>query len=160
MRRRLVLAIFAVGLLATGLATAGVDRTWSTHLNGRQEVPSTMSKAQGQTILRLSKDGASLRYKLVLANIEDVTMAHIHMGPPGANGPVVAWLYPDGPPPLLVSGRSDGVFAEGVLTSAELVGPLAGQPLSGLVELLSKGQAYVNIHTDGFPGGEIRGNVG
>ena len=52
---------------------------------------------------------------------------------------------------------------------ANLVGPLAGQPLSAMVEALNSGNAYVNVHTnDGvppagtgpgdLPGGEIRGN--
>ena len=68
------------------------------------------------------------------------------------------------------NGRLDGVIAEGVITSANLLGSLAGQPLSALVTLISNGGAYVNVHTnDGvsptnsgpgdFPGGEIRGQI-
>lgn len=99
-------------------------------------------------------------------------MAHIHMARPGVNGLIVVWLYPStavAPGPL-GAGRTDGVLAEGTITAANLVGPLAGQPLSALIAALNGGTAYVNIHTnDGvgdintgpgdFPGGEIRGDV-
>jgi hypothetical protein len=63
------------------------------------------------------------------------------------------------------------VIAEGTFTAANLVGPLAGHPLSELLDAIASGNAYVNIHTndgvDGtntgpgdFPGGEIRGQLG
>lgn len=34
---------------------------------------------QGQAILQFSKDGMQLTYKLITANIENITMAHIHL---------------------------------------------------------------------------------
>jgi hypothetical protein len=59
---------------------------FKTHMTGGEEVPSNTSRAQGQTILRLSADGTELSYKLIVANIRNVTQAHIHMAPAGANG--------------------------------------------------------------------------
>jgi hypothetical protein len=56
-----------------------------------------------------------------VANIENVVAAHIHLAPAGVNGPVVAFLFSGAP-----SGRSNGVLAEGTITAANLVGPLAG----------------------------------
>jgi hypothetical protein len=132
---------------------------FKTHMTGGEEVPSNASRAQGQTMLRLSADGTELSYKLIVANIRNVTMAHIHVAPAGANGPVVAWLYPSGPPPQLIPGRTQGVLREGVITGASLVGPLAGQPLSALMDAINEGRAYVNVHTSQFPPGEIRGQI-
>ena len=159
MRTRLVLTVFVLGLVAVGLAAAGMNRNWSTHLDGATEVPANDSAGQGQAILHLSKDGTSLDYKLIVANIENVTQAHIHLGAPGVNGPVVAWLYPSGPPAQLIPGRSDGVLGQGTITAASLVGPLAGAQLSVLVEALRSNGAYVNVHTSQLPPGEIRGNI-
>jgi hypothetical protein len=135
------------------------NRNFVTHLSGDEEVPPADTKAQGQAIFQLSKDGTQLSYKLIVANIENVTMAHIHVAPAGVNGPVVVWLYPSGPPPQLIPGRSNGVLATGVITAANLVGQLAGQPLNNLVAAMRAGNTYVNVHTSQYPGGEIRGQI-
>jgi CHRD domain len=172
MRARMVGFVFVLGLVAVGVAVAGVNRNWSTHANGSLEVPARDTSAQAQAIFHLSPDGAELQYKLIAANIENVFMAHIHINQPGVNGPIAVWLYPSTAtvPGPTGSGRIDGVIAEGTITAANLVGPLASQPLSALVTALDTGNAYVNVHTsDGvapadtgpgdFPGGEVRGDV-
>ena len=139
----------------------------STHLNGHEEVPARDTQAQGQAILKVSQNGLTITYKLIVANIENVVASHIHVGAVGVNGPVVAFLAGPFNPG---GGRTDGVLAEGTITAANLMGPLAGQPLSALIAQLAAGTAYVNVHTnDGvaptnsgpgdFPGGEIRGQI-
>ena len=150
----------------TGTASAD-NRNFSVHLSGDEEVPARATLAQGQAIFHLSADGTALEYKLIVANIDNVVASHIHVGPAGANGPVVAFLYGPAAPG---GGRIDGVIAEGTITAANLVGPLAGHPLSDLIAQMEAGNAYVNVHTnDGvaptdtgpgdFPGGEIRGQI-
>jgi hypothetical protein len=121
----------------------------------------------------VSDDGQSVDYKLIASNIDNAFMAHIHMGSSTVAGPIVVWLFPSTAPVPgpLGSGRHDGVLAEGTFTAANLVGPLAGHPLSDLLAAIQSGNAYVNVHTnDGqgaantgpgdFPGGEIRGQLG
>jgi hypothetical protein len=159
MRTRVVLLAFILGLVAVGMAAAGLNGRWSTHATGDGEVPPNASRAQAQANLKLSEDGLSLSYKLNVANIENVLQAHIHLAAAGANGPIVAWLYPSGPPAQLISGRSSGTLGEGTITAARLVGPLAGQPLSALVDAIDAGNAYVNVHTSQFPPGEVRGQL-
>jgi hypothetical protein len=156
-------------LIATTVVFAAT-RNFRTHLNASFEVPANGSHAQGQAIFKLSKDGNALEYKLNVANIQNVTQAHIHTAAPGVNGPIVAWLYPSAPPQQQIPGRFDGTLAEGTITAANLVGPLAGGSLSDLIALMENGAAYVNVHTNDlmdppntgpgdFPGGEIRGNL-
>ena len=137
----------------------GHSGLFGTHMTGADETPPRPSKAQGQLTLWLSEDGSSLRYKLVVANIEDVTQAHIHLAPAGAPGPVIAWLYPAAPPAQHIPGQFQGVLAEGMITDANVVGPLAGQGLAGLIATINQGNAYANVHTVLFPPGEIRGQV-
>jgi CHRD domain-containing protein len=148
------------------------DVNLGTHLTGDEEVPARATRAQGQAIFRVSDDGLSVDYKLVVANIENAFMAHIHMAPAGTNGGIVVWLYPStavAPGPV-GQGRINGVIAQGTFTSANLVGALAGHPLSDLFAAIRAGNAYVNVHTDDgvapgntgagdFPGGEIRGQL-
>ncbi|HUG08292.1 MAG TPA: CHRD domain-containing protein [Acidimicrobiia bacterium] len=140
--------------------SANGPSNYRTHLTGAEEVPAVETRAQGQAIFKLSSDGTELHYKLIVANIVDVTQAHIHLGAAGVNGPVVAFLYPDGPPPLLIEGRFQGVLAEGVITADNLLGPLAGEQLSALIDAIEAGETYVNVHTVQNPGGEIRGQIG
>jgi hypothetical protein len=117
------------------------------------------TRATGQAVFRLSKDGTELDYRLIVGNIQDVTQAHIHLAPAGENGPVAAWLYPEGPPAQLIPGRSSGVLAVGTIQATDLVGPLAGASLDALVAQLRAGNAYVNVHTTAYPAGEVRGQI-
>jgi len=167
MSGRRLLGAFVLGLAAVGAAGAGLNANWSKHLTGAEEVPARATRAQGQVILHVAPDEQSIDYKLIATNIDNVVQAHIHVGPAGANGPIVAFLYGLVPPG---GGRQTGVLATGTITAANLVGPLAGQPLSALLTELRSGNAYANVHTnDGlgdpntgpgdFPGGEIRAQL-
>ena len=130
------------------------------------------SRARGSAVFQLSADGNELEYQLMVANIENAFMAHIHRAAKGVNGGIVVWLYPSTAttPGPVAGGRLDGVIAKGPIRASNLVGSLAGQPLTALINELKAGNAYVNVHTnDGvaptntgagdFPGGEIRGQI-
>ncbi|HUF27586.1 MAG TPA: CHRD domain-containing protein [Gemmatimonadaceae bacterium] len=140
---------------------------FGTPLSGREEVPVRPTRARGNAIFHVNAEGWSVSYKLIVANIENVVAANIHAGPRGENGPVVAWLYGPQQPG---GGRIQGVIGQGTIVANHLIGPLAGQDIDALVELMKSGNAYVNVHTnDGvgapnsgpgdFPGGEIRGQI-
>lgn len=147
----------SVPVYAHGMSQAPGPR--GTHMNGAENNPPTASKAQGQLNLRLVEGGTAVAYKLVVANIQDATQAHIHLGPPGEAGPAIAWLHPAAPPAQHIPGRFDGVLGEGILTDADVVGPLAGQGVAALLAAIRAGDAYANVHTVLFPSGEIRGQV-
>jgi hypothetical protein len=96
-----------------------------------------------------------------------VVQSHIHIGAAGTNGPISVFLY--GPVPA-GGGRVNGVLAQGTITAADFIGPLAGLTMADLIAAMQAGNAYVNVHTnDGvaptntgpgdFPGGEVRGQI-
>jgi CHRD domain len=184
-------SVYTAPLQVQAAQPEGIARNHRTHLSGDQEffpaapgVPTPAdSHAQGQAIFQIADDGLSFHYQLIASNIENITMAHIHCGPVGANGPIIVWLYPDptatGPLPG-GAGRHDGVLAEGTIVSGmalhvRTVGSSAVCPggVSSFADVLAKIQAnntYVNVHTnDGvdpgntgpgdFPGGEMRGQL-
>ena len=172
---RTALLVFVALFATAGIARAAVAN-YRTHLSGDHEVPPAgvviETNAQGQAIFQLSPDGSELSYKLIVANIENVFQAHIHIGPPGVNGPIAVWLYPSTTPGAgpLGQGRIQGPIAEGTITSANLVnqGATGITTLAQLIAAIEAGNAYVNVHTnDGvappntgpgdFPGGEVRG---
>ena len=138
---------------------AGTPHNLRTHLSGDEEVPARDTSAQGQAIFQVNGDGTAISYKLNVANIENVTQAHIHLAPAGTNGGIVVWLYPAAPPLQLIPGRTQGTLGEGEITAASLVGSLSGKPLSDLLDAIHDGRTYVNVHTLQFLPGEIRGQI-
>jgi hypothetical protein len=150
-----VLAAAVICIPANVVATPPQAKTFVAHLTGAQETPPNASAAQGQAIFHLNPDG-TLSYKLIVANIEGVFAAHIHVAMRHVAGPVVVFLYGPTPP----TGRVDGVLAEGTITAAGFKDGLAGKPMSALIAAIEGGDAYVNVHTlPAFPGGEIRGQL-
>jgi hypothetical protein len=136
-------------------------------LTGGDEVPANNTKARGNAGFSVSEDRSQIDYKLIVANIDNAFMAHIHIGAVGTNGPIVAFLFG---PIAPGGGTLNGLIAEGTITAANLIGPLEGHPLSDLLSAMQAGNAYVNVHTnDGvapantgpgdFPGGEIRSQI-
>lgn len=151
-----------VGTVATALPQV---LNMTTHMSTAEEVPVPNFDAiernpQGTTVLRLGNDG-NLTYRLNVANIENVTMAHIHLAPPGVPGPIVVWLYPSEPPfaPTPIPGFSNGPLASDTIIAGDLVGPLAGGTLDDLLDEIRAGNAYVNVHTVQNGPGEIRGQI-
>ncbi|MDP9382235.1 MAG: CHRD domain-containing protein [Chloroflexota bacterium] len=142
--RSLVLMLVAVLALAgASIPVSAANANYTAHLTADQETGAVESRAQGQFILRLQDDG-TFYYKLIVANIENVRAAHIHLGAPGQNGHVLVGLYsnPTG------TGRFSGVLAEGEFT-----------PTQEFLTALEAGNLYVNVHTLQYGGGEIRGQV-
>ena len=165
----------------------GIAKNHSTHLSGDQEVPTNDSQAQGQAIFKIADDGQSFHYKLIASNIENISMAHIHCGPAGMNGPIIVWLYPS---PTATSpltsvehlGRHNGVLAEGTIVSGTPlhvrpvdpgVNPACPDGVLTFADVLAQirdNNTYVNVHTNDdvappntgpgdFPGGEVRGQL-
>jgi hypothetical protein len=153
----IIVLLLAIGTFAT--VSADSKRTFVAPLSGAEEVPPVDTNARGLAQFHLSKDGTELSYRLIVANIEDVTQAHIHLAPAGQNGGVVAWLYPDGPPAQPIPGRTDGILATGVITGNDLVGAFVDEPLDTLIDAFVAGNTYVNVHTENYPPGEIRGQI-
>jgi hypothetical protein len=161
-----IVTILVIGSTSTSLAK-GERRLFFALATGSQEVPPRDTQAVGAAAFALSKDGDSLRYILGVKKIHNVVQAHIHLGRPGENGPVVAFLFGPVPPG---GGPISGMIAKGTITEANLIGPLAGHSLDDLVQEMKNGNTYVNVHTnDGidppntgpgdFPGGEVRGPI-
>lgn len=166
--RRKALAVGAGSMLAAGIMPSfGAAQQqepaefFLAGATGAQQVPPVETNAQGGALFALNEDGSRLHYTLAVNGLENTTMAHIHRGPPGENGPVVTWLYPapevQAPQPL--EGRFTGVLASDIVTEADLTGPLEGESLSTLIEEMTAGNTYVNVHTEEHEEGEIRGQI-
>ncbi len=131
----------------------GKEDNFTASLKGRNEVPPADTKGAGVAIVRISKDGNSIYYKLIVSNLKNVTAAHFHMAEEGMNGPVVAFLFSGS------VANQNGILAEGNITAEDLIGPLAGMSLDELSQRIRSGRIYINVHTVEIPSGAIRGQL-
>src|SRR5215213_11168480 len=126
-------------------------------LTGASEVPPVQTNASGFADLDVEMEEGQrvIDYHLYVSNIDRVTQAHIHQGNSSENGPIIVPLFNASSP----TGPLTGQLAEGHITPANFVGPLQGKQLDDLIALMQNETAYVNVHTEQNPQGEIRGTV-
>lgn len=91
-------------------------------------------------------------FKLNVANIDDVTGAHIHKAPRGSNGGIVVFLFGD---PLTDPVTVNGTLVEGTITPSDVI---AGD-FDELLTDMRAGNTYVQVHTGGSGTPEIRGQI-
>lgn len=150
-------------MLFTAVAFAGA--VWAAHGGAHKfeakfkAVPGVTTKAKGTTVFEVSKDGNVLHYEIRVADLNDVSMIHIHKIVDGKPGEILAWLYPATQPPVTWMGKYKGVLAAGVITTDQLEGSLKGKPVSDLVSEIQKGEVEVAVHTKQHPDGELLGFI-
>jgi hypothetical protein len=105
-------------------------------LSGGEEVPPLNVPGSGSGTIRVAEDG-SITGSVTTKDVEG-TMAHIHRGAKGTNGPVIV--------PLEKKGDTYSVPAGRKLTADQL-------------KDLKAGNLYVNVHTNRNKGGEVRGQL-
>lgn len=163
--KRAVIALAIPAAAVVGITTivgAGHENiVLQTELEGRNEVgDDAMSRAnvgdrngRGEAyVFGIDGDPTTLCYVLTVDDIGEAAAAHIHEGADGANGPVVVNLAAPG----------DGNSAD-CLTEGEMVGPNQDVPAfdgTTVAEVLGAPEDYyVNVHTELYPDGAIRGQL-
>lgn len=133
------------------------DETFSATLTGGGEVPAVTTAASGDVDFAHDVSEAELEFSLSVDDMTDITAAHIHLGEPGENGPVVAFLF-DPAAPITVNALT--IISSGEITAGD-VNTAQGfdGTFASLMEEIRAGRAYVNVHTVANPDGEIRGQI-
>jgi hypothetical protein len=140
------------------------SRKTTTQLIGYQEVPAISTEGGGTFRARLMDDAFTFRlsYDDLSSHVQQ---AHIHFGQKSVNGGIAVFLCSNLPaPPAGTAACPESGEVTGTITAAQVIGP-ANQGISAtefdeLLDAIRAGVAYVNVHTDTFPGGEIRGQLG
>lgn len=160
-----ILAIAGVlGLVfTTAIADEGAT-SFTTSMNGFQETPPVLTDANGT--FHATVQGNTLTYTETFGGLtSDVTQSHIHFGQRAVAGAFFVFLCsnlgngPAGTPACPVHGGTvtGTVSASSVVAVAKQ--NIAAGDFAALLRILRSGDAYVNVHTVNFPGGEIRGQV-
>jgi hypothetical protein len=134
--------------------------TFSAYLSGDQEVPpvvgmpgGTVALAAGTAALTANAAETEIQFEVAIEGIapSQITQAHLHVAPPGVNGPPIIFLT--GSPPFTLP-------LTGTLTEAGLLPNTVGiDNFADLIAAMEAGDVYVNVHTMDYPDGEIRGQV-
>ncbi len=136
-------------------------------LTGDQEVPPADTDAFGTATLMLNDAQDRLEISIEMTGIDldgnqtadtgdDLTVAHIHLGDFGENGPVVFGFV--GPNSDL-NGDLEIDPVAGTIVSAWDIDEGNNTTLTEQLGNLFTQGLYFNIHTEEFPGGEIRGQI-
>ena len=129
------------------------DNKFSTPLTGMEEVPPVNTNSTGIALFELVKN--NINFKINVTNLDNINAAHIHLGEFGQNGDIIFTLFKPATPIDVLNGT----LVEGKVTAADLQGPLKGKTVNDLVQLINNTKTYVNIHTEQYPNGEIRGQL-
>ena len=166
MRRRTTQAV-AAGAIAILLGAAGVtvagaddDDGVQARLKGFEEVPAVSTVASGKFEAEIDRAAQRIDYELSYSDLEaPVLFAHIHLGQRTANGGVAAFLCGGGGKPACPQSGT----VTGTIVPADVIGPasqgIAPGEFDELVTAIRAGVTYANVHSDKFPGGEIRGQI-
>jgi CHRD domain-containing protein len=145
----------SAALVSLNSIRAQEGEIFSSNLSGKDEVPPTSSNAVGWAKFQTNDNGTQISYWLNITGLNKITGSHIHTAGPGKNGDVVATLSGQ------ESTRDNNatLALRGNITKDNLEGPLKGKDISELESLMSDGNVYVNVHTEEFHDGAIRGQI-
>ena len=163
----LILIFALVGSAPPALAQPHGSREWlKAELSSFEQVPTVLASGHGDFTAVINPD-QSIAYRLSYADMSSgVTGAHLHFGASHTNGGVIAFLCGASARPCPRSGTLAGTLRPGDVSplpaghhDSVIPQGIATGDWTALVNALRSGDAYVNVHTQIFPSGEIRGQV-
>jgi len=111
-------------------------------LDGDQITPTVPTAASGTATMSLDQNDV-LSWSVTIANLTStMTNAHFHVGAAGTNG-----------------GVAFGIFGDLTQVGTDVTGSGTWAMSGGDVANLLAGDLYINIHTNAFGGGELRGQA-
>ena len=171
--KNITMGVLAAALLAIAGAAIADDAdeersfgggvSFSARRSSAQEFQGADSRGMGRAHVRFDAGFTKVFVDVRVDGLTGAfTRAHFHCNRPGANGPAAFGLVQPGP--LVFDGRR----VRGVLTNADFNGgdcaavPFVERPVNNIAALafaMRDGLVYLNVHTDLFPAGEIRGQM-
>lgn len=141
--------LFVIGTISFASPNAAYSTTTTTtttceaSLDGEQEVPPAVTNGNGNATMEFDPASNELSWSIQFSGLTGpATLAHFHgPAPAGTNAGVQVNIG-------AVSGLESPMEGSAVLTAEQASMLLEGE-----------GMMYINIHTDAYPNGEIRGQV-
>lgn len=173
-RVKLAISVAVVASLAAvgTAAVAGGGKEFNERLSGYEEVPAVSTAASGKFRAQVRADRGEISYRLRWEDLEGtVQQSHIHLGQFSVNGAIEVFLCSNlgnGPPGTQPCPTGNPATIEGTIHADDVVGQAPPPPpnqgiergeFAELVRAIRAGVTYVNVHSNKFPGGEIRAQL-
>jgi hypothetical protein len=164
MKLAILVAVAATLAVVGTVAVAGGGKGVREELSGYQETPLALSTpGKGTFEARIDRHAQSISYRLSYSDLEAaVTQAHIHFGAESQSGGISVFLCSNlgnGPAGTQACPPQPATIS-GTIVPKDVIGPAAQGIAPGefgeLVDAIRAGVAYANVHTEKYPGGEIR----
>lgn len=163
---RLLTVVGLLALVTTAAASAEESAlNMRASLSGFNEVKPIATGGTGMLKAKASNGG--IDFTLTYSGLTTPAfMAHFHFAQHSVNGGVFIWLCgrPGTPahkpcPP----GTTEPATVSGQITAADIQAVpdqnISAMDMATALRIIEAGDAYVNVHTTNFPGGEIRGQI-
>jgi hypothetical protein len=173
-RRARVLAVVTVAAAAILATTAGSaamadndSRTLNVRLSGYQEDPLVLSTTgRGTFRVHIDERAQQVTYRLSYTGLEgSITQAHIHIGGRAQSGGISVFLCSNlgnGPAGTQLCPAAPATIT-GIIRPADVIGPVGQGVTAGqfdeVLAAIRAGKTYVNVHSQLYPGGEIRAQL-
>jgi CHRD domain-containing protein len=158
-----VVSVFAAVLLVATTATV-LNLARVQGQQGVQSFTATLSgsanksNSTGTAKFLVNDNNSQISYWINVTGIKKINQAHVHNGTTGQNGDIVVSLLSNSKS-AKGNATPPKIGFKGNITKGDLRGPMQGKEISDLITLMGNGSAYINIHTDKYPKGAIRGQI-
>lgn len=155
--------------LLSGCALAGAAQAavFTASLDGASESPPVVTTGTGSATVTYDGVAHTLRVEISFSDlVSPTTVAHIHAPTALAGAGTIGVAVHTGTFPGFPAGVTSGTYdhtldlTDSAIYTANffnLNGGTAAGAEAGLLAAMLEGKAYVNVHTQANPGGEIRG---
>lgn len=155
---------------------SNINKNYNATLTGNQQVPPVKTNGIGSASFELLDDNKTLHYQIDVLDVPKITEIHIHQGKSGENGDVIVNIYNSKEnifqnknetkmsqiesSSVTINGNTQSsLISSGTINNSDLKGPLLGKNISDLITLIQSKNTYVNVHSESYPDGEIRGQI-
>jgi hypothetical protein len=168
---KLCLLLMLFGLLPSIAQAQDLNRQiagekFKATLIGYDEVPAISTTGTGSFTLTIEFGDTGFEYELTYSGLTgSVQQAHTHIAQKGVNGGIMVFFCTNlGNGPAGTQACPASGTVTGRVTAADVIGGAAAQGVTPgefaeVLKAIRAGSAYVNVHSNLFPGGEIRGQL-
>jgi len=148
--RRMLLLVLALAVAVSVPALGASSTKLKAKMTGGAEVPKGNPKASGSATFTIAANGKSIKYTLSAKKLSGpVIAAHVHFGKKGTAGPVI----------IPICAKACKLPKHGTLTAKNFTKAPGVSSFAAAVKDMKAGKTYVNVHTQKFPAGEVRGQI-